>query len=575
MDWPADKDWDLPRLLAAARGDEPADLVLKGGRVVDVLSHRIIEADVALAGAWIVGLGEYQGRESLDVSGGYVAPSFIDGHIHLESSLLTPAAFARAVVPRGSGAVVADPHEIANVLGLAGVEWLIRASSDLPLDFFFTASSCVPASRLGTSGASLGARDLAKLNRHPVVKALGEVMNFPGLVAGDKGLLAKLKAFRGWPIDGHAPLLTGQALNAYALAGPSSDHECIRLEEAEEKLSRGLAIMIRQGSTARNLADLLPLVNSANSRRFMLVSDDRHADDLLQAGHLNAILAEAVGLGLDPITAVQMASLNPAEHFGLEDKGAAAPGRLADLVVLADLESFEARLVLHRGRVAARDGQALWKEAPSAERPPRAMKIKPFSASDLGIPHRGARVRVIGLVPGQIYTRKLILKPRVVDGLVEADPERDLAKLAVVEWHRATGNIGLGLVQGFGLKTGALASSVAHDCHNLIGAGMSDRDLYAALKRVKDMGGGLCAVREGQVLAELALPFGGLISPLPAAEVAGRLEELRRAGGELGCPFDPFMALSFLALEVIPELKLTDLGLVDVDRFEVVSLFED
>ncbi len=561
--------------LAAARGEEPADLVLTGGRVVDVFGGRIIPGDVAVFQGRVVGLGEYEGRETIDVSGGYIAPSFIDGHMHLESSMLTPAAYARTVVPRGTGAVAADPHEIANVLGASGVEWLIEVSRELPMDFFFNAPSCVPASPLGDSGAELDAGALAALAKHEAVLGLAEVMNFPGVIHGDDAVLAKLDAFKDRPIDGHAPLLTGRELNAYALAGPRSDHECIDLNEAAEKLSRGMRIMIRQGSTVKNLADLLPLVSPANSRRMMFVTDDCHADDLLNQGHLDVLLALAVKLGLDPVTAITMVSLNPAEHFGLKNKGAVAPGYLADLVVLDELTEFKARLVLHRGRPAAEDGQPLFDYTPPDKEPPRSMNVKPFDVDDLAIPARPGRVRVIGVVPDQVFTESLTMAPKIIDGRVAPDPERDLAKLAVIERHHASGAIGLGLVKGLGLTAGALASSVSHDCHNLIGAGLNDADLYAALKRVEEMGGGQCAVKDGRVVAELPLPVAGLISTLPAEETAGRLTGLHAAARELGCPSDPFMALSFLALEVIPELKLTDKGLVDVTRFEIVDLFVD
>ncbi len=565
----------LARFLAVARGDEPADVALRNGRVVDLFGVEIIEADVGLSAGRIVGWGRYEASKSIDLAGGYLAPSFIDGHIHLESTLLTPASFAQTVVPWGTGAVVADPHEIANVLGLGGIDYMLAASRDLPLDVFLMASSCVPATPLETSGARLTAEDLQRLLRRRRVLGLAEVMNFPGLVAGDAALLDKVLAFQERVIDGHAPLLKGLALNAYAAAGPASDHECTETAEAQEKLRTGLRIMIRQGSTARNLRDLLPVVTSVNSRRMMFVTDDRHPDELLAAGHLNPLLAEAVTLGLNPIIALQMVTLNPAEYFGLKDRGAIAPGRAADLVVLEDLAEFKPRMVFKSGRLVAQEGALIKPLSASTPRPPRAMRVKPYTAADLAIAARGSSVRVIGLKPGQILTEALILKPKTADGLVLADPGRDLAKLAVVERHQASGRIGLGLVQGFGLKKGALASSVAHDSHNLIGLGLNDPDLYAALTAVEDMGGGLAVVQDGRLMAHLALPIAGLISPEPAKIVARDLSLVQKAARQLGCPFDPFMALSFLALPVVPALKLTDLGLVDVTSFEIVDLFVD
>jgi len=569
---------DLKGLLAAARGDEPADLVLNGGRVADLFGTRLKEAQVAVKDGLIVGLAPpeespYQGREAMDLAGGVVAPSFIDGHIHLESTLLTPAELTKVLVPLGTGTVVADPHEIANVLGLAGVRWILAASRGLDLEVLLTAPSCVPASPLETSGARLTAADLAPLVAEELVLGLAEVMNYPGLVAGEDDLLAKLEAFRSKVIDGHAPLLSGKALNAYLLAGPGSDHECSSAGEAEEKLARGMRIMIRHGSSGRNLPALAPVVTAANSRRMMLVTDDNHPDRLLGKGHLNHVLAKAVEQGIPPLIALQMVTLNPAEYFKLGRKGAVAPGYAADLVVLEDLERFRALLVFKGGRLVAREGKLVGRPPRPTDPPPPAMKVAPYPLRRLSIPVGPGRTRVISVAPGQLLTKEVRLKPTVRKGEVVADPRRDLAKLVVVERHRGSGNIGLGLVRGFGLKRGALASSVAHDSHNLVGLGVDDEDLYLALKRVESLGGGLAVALEGKITAELPLPLAGLISLAPAEEVVAGLEELEAACSALGCGFNPFMTLAFLSLAVIPSLKLTDLGLVDVDRFELVELF--
>ncbi len=571
----------MNRLLAVARGDEPADLVLYGGRVADLFGFALRETEVALAQGRIVGFGEYEAKERIDLKGGIVAPSFIDGHIHIESTLLTPPELARVIVPWGTGGLAADPHEIANVAGVEGIRYMMEASRGLPLDIGFMVPSCVPACRLETSGAVLEAADLEPLAADPRILGLAEVMNFPGVVAGDKGLLDKIELFRDKIIDGHAPLLSGKPLNAYILGGPGSDHECSTLEEGREKLARGQWIMVRQGSTCRNMEALAPLITTAAAGRMMLVTDDSHPDDLLARGHLNYNLARAVELGVTPLTALRMATLNPAAYFRMEGRGAVAPGYRANLVVLEDLERFRPLMVFYEGRPVAREGEFIEDKSESGGSVPppgrltRTMNAAPYALEDLAVSARPGKCRVIGLNPGEVLTEELLLEPTVREGLVVPDPRRDLAKLAVVERHRAGGNIGLGLVKGFGLKEGAIASSVAHDAHNIIGAGTSDPDLYLALKRVEEMGGGLAVASGGGIVAELALPLGGLMSLRGGKEVGAGLERLHSAARRLGCPFDPFMALSFLALAVIPALKLTDRGLVDVTRMEIVNLFAD
>ena len=577
MDWPGRE--AMEHLLAVARGGEPADLVLTGGRVADLFGHRLMEADVAVSRGRIVGFGNYRARERIDLEGGVLVPSFIDGHIHIESTLLTPPELARVVVPRGTGGLAADPHEIANVAGVEGIDYMIRSARGLPLDILFMAPSCVPAGPLETSGAVLEAAQLEPLAQDPGVAGLAEVMNFPGVAAGDPGLLDKIELFRDKVIDGHAPLLSGNLLNAYVLAGPGSDHECSTLEEGREKLARGQWLMIRQGSTCHNMEALAPLITTAASRRMMLVTDDSHPDDLLERGHLDYNLALAVALGVAPLTALQMVTLNPAAYFRMEGRGAVAPGYRANLTVLEDLESFRALMVFHQGVLAAREGEYLAGPDRAAPAPPQGliqtMNPAPFGPQDLAIPAKPGRCRVIGLNPGEVLTDQLLLEPTVRGGLVTADPGRDLAKLTVIERHRAGGDMGLGLVKGLGLKRGAIASSVAHDAHNLIGAGVDDQDLYLALERVREMGGGLAAVSGGEIKAELGLPLAGLMSLEGGVEVAAELKKFHLAARDLGCPADPFMALSFLALAVIPALKLTDRGLVDVNNMELVGLFKD
>lgn len=564
----------LKRRLQAARGEVAADLVLTGGWVANVYTGEWQRKDVALFDGIIVGLGDYDGPR-MAVPGQYILPGLIDGHLHLESSMLTPSQLARALLPLGTTTVVADPHEIANVWGTAGLDYLLAASDGLPLDLFFMLPSCVPASPLETSGARLEAADLKKYRQHPRVLGLAEVMNFPGLISGDTGLLKKIALFPQGPVDGHAPLLSGKALNAYRLAGIGSDHECTRLAEAREKLGMGFYLMVREGSLAKNLADLLPAVTPATLRRCLLVTDDCHPEDLLKVGHLNHLLKKAVSLGLDPLQALIMATLNPAEYFRLRDRGAVAPGLKADLVVINDLHDFRIDKVLKNGRLLVDQGRLLPESAWPDHSPPTypfQVKIPPLNS--LSPPATGELVKIIGLIPGQLLTDKLILPAPLRDGRLVTDPGRDLLKLAVVERHRGTGNLGLGLVKGFGLKKGALASTVAHDSHNIIVVGADEADMLQAVEHLVALQGGLAVVAGGRVLADLPLPIAGLISPAPLEEVAAGFARLKAAYRSLGGDLpDPFMALSFLALPVIPELKLTDLGLVDVGRFEIVPLF--
>jgi len=563
----------LARRLRVARGEAPADLVLAGGQVADLYRGCWQKIDVALFDGIIAGLGDYDGPR-MEVRGSYILPGLIDGHLHPESSMLTPRELARALLPLGTTTVVADPHEIANVWGTAGLDYLLAASRGLPLDFFFMLPSCVPASPLESAGAVLTADLLAAYRRRPRVLGLAEVMNFPGVVSGEAGLLRKLALFPRGPVDGHAPLLSGKALSAYRLAGIGSDHECTQLDEAREKLSLGFYLMLREGSLAKNLQDLLPAVTAASLRRAMLVTDDCHPEDLLK-GHLNALLKKAVSLGCDPLQAVTMATLNPAEYFRLGDRGGLAPGLKADLLVVGDLQGFQIQKVFKNGRLVA-DGGELLADLPSQEAavPATLFRVREFPLEALSPRAAGDLVKVIGLIPGQLLTEKRVLPAPVKGGRLAADPGRDLLKLAVVERHHGSGNLGLGLVQGFGMRRGALASSVAHDSHNIVVVGALESDMLLAVRHLTGLGGGLVVVAAGQVLAELPLPIAGLMSPRPLGEVAAAYVRLKTAYRDLGGVLpDPFMALSFLALPVIPELKLTDFGLVDVHRFRVVPLF--
>jgi len=565
---------DLERVISVARGEAAADLVIEGGNVVNVFSGDIHAADVAIAAGRVVGFGPYRGNERIDARGLFVAPGFIDAHIHLESTLLTPREFARVVVPLGTTTVVADPHEIANVLGLDGISYMMEASHDLPLSVFFMLPSCVPATELETAGARLGARQLAALIGHPRVLGIAEVMNYPGVLSKDPEVLAKLGLAHGKRIDGHAPGLGGRDLNAYVGAGIKSDHECTTAEEALEKLRAGMHVFLREGSVARNLEALLPVVGPANAVRCGLVSDDRYPTDLVEQGHVNFLLARAVALGLAPLTAIQLVTINPAKYFFLADLGALSPGYRADVVLLEDLVEFRPRMVLKNGRKVARDGR-LSIELPAPVPIPRgAVNIGWSRMRGLGLPAAAEKVKVIELVPAQLLTRRLVLPATVREGLAVADIERDLLKLAVVERHRGTGNLGIGFLRGLGLRAGAIASTVAHDSHNIVVAGTNDEDMLAAIKQVEHMQGGLAAIKDGEVLESLALPIAGLMSDQPIDAVAGAVRRLLEVARDLGSTHPhPFMALSFLALPVIPALRLTDRGLVDVERFCCVPVF--
>jgi adenine deaminase len=569
----------LNRLIDVAKGDVPPDLLLKDAQVVNVFSGEVYAANVAIADEWIAGVGkEYEeGKEVLDLGGLFLLPGLINGHLHLESSLLTPAEYARLALAHGTTTIVLDPHEIANVLGLPGIQALIDSSKALPLDFFFMAPSCVPATPLETAGAFIPSSDVDKLLKNKRVIGLAEMMNVPGVLRKDPEVLKKIQAARkkGKAIDGHAPLLSGKNLNAYIASGNESDHESTSKEEAEEKLRLGMWLMIRQGSAAKNLRDLLPAVTPQNKNRCLFVLDDQEPRDLIQKGEIDQLLREAVALGLDPVAAVQMATFNPSERFALRDRGAIAPGRRADLAAVSDLREFKVSLTLKDGKIVAREGRSYpLFHTLFDPRVFQTFKMKPLNEASFHLSLAAEKAWVIGVLPDQILTRKLSLPvkkdPR---GTVVSDPQADILKIAVIERHKASGNIGLGLVKGFGLKRGALATSVAHDSHNLVVVGASDEEMRKAAEEVEKMQGGFVIVDQGAVKASLPLPFAGLISLETAETVSSQMENLTQAAREMGVLLDnPFLTLSFLTLPVIPELKLTDKGLVDVSEFRIIPL---
>jgi adenine deaminase len=557
----------LAKRLAVARGDEPADLVIRGGRVLSVFTREWLEVDVAIVDGWIAGLGAYEGREVLDGAGRWVVPGFVDAHVHVESSKTLVDEFARLVLPFGTTAVVADPHEIANVLGTDGVHWLLDATADLPLDVYFTASSCVPASSFESPRRGLSVGDLDALLRRRRVIGLAEMMNFPGVVGGDERELAKLALADH--VDGHAPGVLGKALQAYAAAGIQSDHEAFTAEEGRERLRAGMWLLIREASAARNLRALLPLVQEFGPYRMAFCTDDREPEHIASDGHVNSMVRDAVAYGIDPVDALVMASHHPAAYHGLDHLGAIAPGRQADVLVLPDLERFVPDVVLKRGAPVG--------EIPHAEVPDwvkQTVRVGALGPEVFRIPWDGAgKARVIGLIPGQIVTASLVEEPLVRSGEAIADPARDLAKIAVVERHLGTGRIGRGFVKGFGLERGALGTTLSHDAHNLVVVGMSDAAMAYAVRRLANIGGGIVVVDGAEVLAELPLPVAGILSDAPLDEVVERSHAVVAAAERLGCSIDaPFQLMAFLALSVIPSLKLTDRGLVDVDRFELVPL---
>jgi adenine deaminase len=559
---------DLARRLAVARGDEPADVVVRGGRVLSVFTREWLDVDVAVADGWIAGLGDYEGHAVIDASGRYVVPGFIDAHMHLESTKLLPDEFARLVLPLGTTAVVLDPHELANVLGTDGVHWLLDACEGLPLDFYFMASSCIPASEFESPRRPLLAGDLESLLRRRRVLGLAEMMNFPGVINGDPTELEKLRLASRVHVDGHAPGVLGKALNAYAASGIRSDHEALTAEEGRERLRSGMWLLIREASMARNLQALLPLVKEFGTNRIAFCTDDRDPEDIAENGHINGMVREAVAAGIAPEDAVVLATVNPATWHRLWHLGAVAPGYQADMLVLADLERFQPELALKGGRPVD--------EIPEPDVPEwvkHSVRNQPVTESDFRIPWTGGLARVIGLVPDQVITEALAEEPETRDGAAVANAGRDMAKIAVIERHLGTGRIGLGFVGGSGLQRGALASTVAHDAHNIVVVGMDDSDMVRAVQRLGELGGGIVVIDGGESTAELPLPVAGLLADAPLADVIRQSLACNDAARALGWSgATPFLTLSFLGLSVIPSLKITDRGLVDVDRFELVPL---
>jgi adenine deaminase len=565
---------NIQQKLGIARGEQPAELLFKNARLVNVLSGEIHPANVAVDDGRVIGIGDYRARRVIDLRGSYLAPSLIDGHFHVESSMLTVPEFARAVVPHGTGAAVIDPHEYANVLGLDGIRYVLESSKKLPLDFFIMLPSCVPATPLETAGARITADDLRLMIGDDRIAGVGEMMNFPGVFLGAKSELAKIDAGKGKCVDGHAPGLRGKNLNAYVLAGVRSDHESVEVEEAKEKLRLGMHILLREGSTERNLAQLLPLINSHNAQNCSFATDDKLAGDLVNEGHIDHCVRKAIRLGLPPISALQIATINPARHYRLQNLGAIAPRFWADFIVFDDWKKFSVRQVYKKGVLVAEDGRYLGRTPAKIGLPRSTMNLR-YQPGDFRVRAvTGKKIKVIEIVPQQIVTRTVIVTPKVENGEIVADTRRDILKLVVVERHRATGNVGVGFVRGFKLKAGALASTVAHDAHNVVVVGVTDGDILMAIDELARLQGGQVAVANGRVQARLGLPIAGLVSDQPLAEVIKSIGDLNVAARAMGCELPaPFMTLSFLSLSPIPELKLTDQGLIDAVKMQRTELW--
>ncbi len=567
---------NLSKLIEAARGEKESDLLLTNGKIINVFSGDVQNNSIAVSSGYIVGFGDYPAKKTIDLKGQFVSPGFIDAHVHIESSMTCISEYAGAVICHGTTTVVADPHEIANVLGIQGLLYMMESSKNQLLNVYFTLPSCVPATDMETSGAILTSKDIEAFMGHEKIVGLGEMMNFPGVLFRNKEVLAKINAAKKFkkPVDGHSPGLSGRDLYAYLAAGISSDHECNEESEAREKLMAGMHVMIREGTAARNLHALIPLINDRNVSRLMWCTDDRHPHELINEGSIDAIVREAIRSGVDPINAIKMATISAADYFGLNDVGAIAPGRRADLVIFEDMNCPEADMVFSFGRLIVKDGQML-----SQIHSPSQVDIRPsmnvdLSSLDFSIPAEGKYARVIEIVPNQIITRQIIVEPSIKNNLALSDVSRDILKIAVVERHKKTGNIGKGFVRGLGLKRGAIASSVAHDSHNVIVAGVDDSDMLTAVHALVRMGGGLVVACDNKIISSVGLPIAGLMSVDTVESVRDKLDDLIAFCHDLGTTLkDPFMTLSFLALPVIPDLKLTDRGLVDVGQFGFVSLF--
>ncbi|MCK9443784.1 MAG: adenine deaminase [Tissierellaceae bacterium] len=565
----------LKNVIMKARGSEKAELVLKNGNIINVFTNEIIKGDLAIDGGIIIGIGDYSGEKEIDVEGKYISPGFIDSHVHIESSMSSPSQFARVIVPRGVTSIIADPHEIANVKGIDGIKYIIEESKNTPLDVHVMLPSCVPSTDFENAGAVLEADDLKELMDHEGVLGLGEMMNYPGVISADDKVIDKLALFKDRVIDGHGPAISGKDLNAYVASGIKTEHECSTVEEVIDRLRLGMYILLREGSAAKDLRNIIKPVNKDNLRRFMFCTDDKHPEDLIKDGSIDFNIKLAIKEGIEPIDAIKMATLNAAECYNLKKKGALAPGYEADVVVIDNLDDFNIEKVFKNGILVAENNKALFE--PSINLPKHmtdTVKIKEVELKDLRIPMKSNRANVIGVLKGSLVTEKLVEEVEVEEGYFKYS-DNDVLKLAVIERHFATGNVGVGLIKNFNLKGGAIGSTIGHDSHNMIVIGDNDRDMLAAIKELEKIGGGLTMVSNGRVLESLALEIGGIMTSRPIEETNEILKRMiDKSHKELNVnkDIDPFMTLAFMALPVIPKIKLTDMGLFDVENFDFIEI---